>query len=79
MGSAAILPVITDDLYISPRFTPYEFYRDASSALSQLINHWLSFTHVPTLSATDARIKILLTRIELATSALAGVQVGYLQ
>ena len=27
-----ILPVVTKDLPISPRFTPYEFHRDASSA-----------------------------------------------
>ena len=34
-----ILPVVTKDLPISPRFTPYHFfYRDASSALLQLVN-----------------------------------------
>ena len=33
------LPVVTKDLPISPRFTPYKiFYRDASSALLQLVN-----------------------------------------
>ena len=30
-----ILPVVTKDLPISPRFTPYNFYRDSSSALSR--------------------------------------------
>ena len=41
-----ILPVVTKDLPISPRFTPYIFfYRDASSALFlQLVNQWLNFT-----------------------------------
>ena len=38
-----ILPVVTKDLPISPRFTPYNFYRDASSALLQLVNQWLNF------------------------------------
>ena len=39
-----ILPVVTKDLPISPRFTPYIFfYRDASSALLQLVNQWLNF------------------------------------
>ena len=40
-----ILPVVTKDLPISPRFTPYDFYRDASSALLQLVNQWLNFTY----------------------------------
>ena len=38
-----ILPVVTKDLPISPRFTPYNFYSDASSALLQLVNQWLNF------------------------------------
>ena len=42
-----ILPVVTKDLPISPRFTPYNFYSDASSALLQLVNQWLNlFAHV---------------------------------
>ena len=38
------------------------FYRDASSALLQLVNQWLNFTytHVPTLSVTKERTQILL-------------------
>ena len=41
-----ILPVGTKDLPISPRFTrlPF-FYRDASSALLQLVNQWLNFSY----------------------------------
>ena len=41
----SILPVVTKDLPISPRFTPMIFYRDASSALLQLVNQWLNFTY----------------------------------
>ena len=38
-----ILPVVTKDIPISPRFTPYDFfYRDTSSALLQLVNQWLN-------------------------------------
>ena len=40
-----ILPVVTKDLPISPRFTLTIFYRDASSALLQLVNQWLNFTY----------------------------------
>ena len=39
------------------------FYRDASSALLQLVNQWLNLillTHVPTLSVTRERTQILL-------------------
>ena len=37
------------------------FYRDASSALLQLVNQWLKFTYsVPTLSVTKERTQILL-------------------
>ena len=57
-----ILPVVTKDLPISPRFTPYIFfYRDASSALLQLVNEWLNFLliinrgfTVPLLSCTSS-------------------------
>ena len=40
-----ILAAVTKDLPISPRSTPYNFYRDASSALLQLVNQWLNFTY----------------------------------
>ena len=43
-----ILPVVTKDL--PPRFTPYNFfYRDASSALLQLVNRWLNFHRAVTM------------------------------
>ena len=35
------LPVVTYDLPMSPRCTPYVFDRDASSAVLQLVNHRL--------------------------------------
>ena len=39
-----ILPVVTKDLPISPRSTPYDFYHDASSALFlQLVNQMAEF------------------------------------
>ena len=50
-----ILPVVTKDLPISPRFTPYDFfYRDASSALLQLVNQWLNFTYIILYNTTAA-------------------------
>ena len=74
-----ILPVVTKDLPISPRFTPYNFYRDASSALLQLVNQWLNFTSSRSHAFRYERKNTnpTLVRIELTTSALAGVQVAY--
>ena len=43
--NVAILLVVTKDLPISPRFSPTNFYRDASSALLQLLNQWLNFIY----------------------------------
>ena len=63
MGAdVAVLPFVTEDLPISPRFTPYEcLSRCKFSTLStrQPIVEVL-LTHVLTLSATDTRMKILL-------------------
>ena len=36
-SNAAILPVVTNDLPISPQFSPVNIYRDATSAFSQLV------------------------------------------
>ena len=48
MNIITILPVITKDLPISPRCTPYVFfYRDASSAILQLANQWLNVSIYP--------------------------------
>ena len=76
-----ILPVVTKDLPISPRFTPYNFfYRDASSALLQLVNQWLNFTYYSRSHAFRYERKNTnptLVRIELTTSVLADVQLTY--
>ena len=76
-----VLPVVTKDLPISPRFTPYDFF------IAMQVHHSyktrqpmveILLTHVPTLSVTEEITQILVTRIELTTSALlAGVQITY--
>ena len=74
-----ILPVVTKDLPISPRFTPYNFYRDASSALLQLVNQSLNFTYSRSHAFRYERKNAnpTLVRIELTTSVLADVQLTY--
>ena len=56
------------------------FYRDKSSALLQLVSQWLNFTYYSRSHAFRYERKNTnptLVRIELTTSALAGVQVTY--
>ena len=55
------------------------FYRDASSALLQLVNQWLNFTYSRSHAFRYERKNTnpTLVRIELTTSALAGVQFTY--
>ena len=55
------------------------FYRDASSALLQLVNQWLNFTYSRSHAFRCERKNTnpTLARIELTTSVLAGVQVNY--
>ena len=55
------------------------FYRDASSALLQLVNQWLNFTYSRSHAFRSERKNTnpTLVRIQLTTSALAGVQVTY--
>ena len=55
------------------------FYRDASSALLQLVNQWLNFPYSRSHAFRYGRKNTnpALVRIELTTSALAGVQVTY--
>ena len=55
------------------------FYRDASSALLQLVNQWLNFTYSSSHAFRYERNNANsgLTRIELTTSTLASVQVTY--
>ena len=55
------------------------FYSDASSALLQLVNQWLIFAYSRSHSFRYERKNTnpTLVRIELTTSALAGVQITY--
>ena len=55
------------------------FFRDASSALLQLVNQWLNFSYSRSHAFRYERKNTnpTLVRIELTTSALAGVQVNY--
>ena len=56
------------------------FYRDASSALLQLVNQWLNFTYYSRSHAFRYERKNTnptLVRIELTTSVLADVQLTY--
>ena len=55
------------------------FYRDASSALLQLVNQWLNFTYSRSHAFRYERKNTnpTLVRIELTTSVLADVQLTY--
>ena len=74
-----ILPVVTKDVPSLPGSRLTFFYRDASLALLQLINQWLNFTYSRPHAFRYERKNTnpTLVRIELTTSALAGVQVTY--
>ena len=53
-----ILPVVTKIFPSLPGFTPYIFfYRDASSALLQLVNHWLNLLYLLTFPRFPLRKK----------------------
>ena len=55
------------------------FYRDASTALLQLVNQWLNFTYSRSHAFRYERKNTnrTLVRIELTTSVLADVQLTY--
>ena len=76
-----ILPVVTKDLPIPPRFTPYDFFiaMQVQHSFLQLVNQWLNFTYSRSHAFRYERKNTnpTLVRIELTTSALAGVQVSY--
>ena len=60
--NVAILPVVTKDLPISPRFSPEDFlsrckFSTLSLYNSPTNNDWILLTHVLTLFAMDVRIK----------------------
>ena len=67
--ATAILPFC---LWLRTNFPPLPgsrlmiFYRDARSALLQLVNQWLNLTHVIMPSATGAKTQVMVfTRMEL--------------
>ena len=57
-----ILPVVTKDLPISPRFTPYIFFiaMQVQHSYNSSTNGRILLTHVPTLSVTKERTQVLL-------------------
>ena len=74
-----ILPVVTKNLDGSlPGSRLTIFYRDASSALLQLVQ-WLNFTYSRSHAFRYERKNTIptLVRIELTTSVLADVQLTY--
>ena len=73
-----ILPVVTKDLPISPRFTPYNFlsrckFSTLTTRQPMFEFYLLMFPRFPSRKNTNPT----LVRIELTISALAGVQVNY--
>ena len=74
-----ILPVVTNDLPISPRFTPYNFlsrckFSTLTTRQPMVEFYLLAFPRFP---LRKKNTNPTLVRIELTTSALAGVQVTY--
>ena len=65
--------------HLSPVRALHFFYRDASSALLQLVNQWLNFTYSRSHAFRYERKNTnpTLVRIELTTSVLADVQLTY--
>ena len=65
--------------HLSPVHALQFFYRDASSALLQLVNQWLNFTYSRSHAFRYERknTNYTLVRIELTTSVLADVQLTY--
>ena len=65
--------------HLSPVHALHFFYRDASSALLQLVNQWLNFTYsrFHAFGYERKNTNPTLVRIELTTSVLADVQLTY--
>ena len=73
------MPVVTKNLSIAPRFSPYDFFIavQVQHSYNSSTNGRILRTHFLTLSATEKKTQMLLiafTRIELTTSALVGVR-----
>ena len=73
-----ILPVVTKDLPISPRFTPYNFLSRCkfSSLTTQPMVEFYLLTF-PRFLLRKKEHKSYLVRIEVTTSVLADVQLTY--
>ena len=65
--------------HLSPIHALQFFFRNASSALLQLVNQWLNFTYSRSHAFRYGRknTNFTLVRIELTTSVLADVQLTY--
>ena len=72
-----ILPVVTKDLPISPRFTPYDLLSRCKFSILTTRQPTVEFYLLtfPRFPLRKKEHKSYLVRIELTTSALAGVQV----
>ena len=76
---STILPVVTKDLPISPRFTPYDFLSRCKFGTLITRQPMVEF-YLLTFPRSPLRKKqtnSTVVRTELTTSALAGVQVTY--
>ena len=75
-----ILPVVTKDLPISPRFRPYNFLSRCKFSIlttRQLMVEFYLLLTFPRFPLRKKEHKSYFGRIELTASALAGVQVTY--
>ena len=72
-----ILPVVTKDLLIPPRFTPYDFLSRCKFSILTTRQPMVEFylLRFPRFPLRKKEHKSYLVRIELTTSALAGVQI----
>ena len=87
LDTITIMPVVTKDLPISPRFTPYDFlsrykFSNLTTRRPMVEFYSLTFPRFPlrkknTRTEKNTHINPTLVRIELATSALAGVQITF--
>ena len=82
-GPHSILPVVTItitkeiliSLSLSPRLTPYDFLSRCEFSTLIIEVYLLAFSRFPLRK--KERTKVMATRIELTTCALAGVQITY--
>ena len=77
--NVALLPVVTNDLPVFPRFTPYEFLSRFKFITGTTRPPIVNFTYSRSNAFRYVRQNINpnLTRNEITTSTLEGVQVAY--